>query len=167
MKVIKDLTIMSVLTGTMFVLELALSSIPSVQLTFLLILIYSKLLGTPKTMIMIFIHVLLDTFLFGGLMSFYMGSMLFGYMLIPIMANTVFKRVENVYVLGLFSGLSAVLYAWSFIPPTMLLYNVNLWLYLIADIPFTAVLVVNNFIATIVLYKPLTRIFKEYFLGEV
>ena len=158
---------MSVLTGVMFVLELALSSIPSVQLTFLLMLIYSRILGTPKTMIIIFVHVLLDTMLFGGLMSFYMGSMLFGYMLIPIMANTIFKRVENVYVLALFSGLSAVLYAWSFIPPTMLLYNIDVWLYLMADIPFTAVSVINNFIATIVLYKPLTRIFKEYFLGEM
>ena len=158
---------MSVLTGVMFVLELALFSIPSVQLTFLLMLIYSRILGTPKTMIIIFVHVLLDTVLFGGLMSFYMGSMLFGYMLIPIMANTIFKRVENVYVLALFSGLSAVLYAWSFIPPTMLLYNIDVWLYLMADIPFTAVLVINNFIATIVLYKPLTRIFKEYFIGEI
>ena len=108
---IKDLALMSILAGISLSLEFALTSIPNIQLTFLLLLVYSKRFGTIKTLIIIFVHVLVDTMLFGGFMSVYMVSMLVGYMLIPIIANTVLRQVKNVYALALFSGLSGLLYA--------------------------------------------------------
>ena len=164
---IKDLALMSILAGILLSLETALAFIPNIQLTFLLLLIYSKRLGTIKTLIIIFVHVLIDTMLFGGLMSIYMVSMLVGYAFIPLLANTVLRRVKNVYVLALFSGLSGLLYAWSFIPPTIILYNVPILGYLAADIPFTAVLIANNILTTLILYKPIDRIFQELMTGEI
>ena len=96
-----------------------------------------------------------------------MASMLFGYAFIPLLANTVLKGVKNVYVLALFSGLSGLLYAWSFIPPTVILYNVPILGYLAADMPFTAVLIANNILTTLILYKPIDRIFQELMIGEI
>lgn len=158
---------MSVLTAIVFVLEMALSAIPSVQLTFLLFMLYSRVLGGKKTALIIVAHVVLDTMFFGGLLSMYSFVMIFGYMFIPIIMNTLLRKTKNIFILAIFSGLFGIIFAWSFIPPTMILYGVPLIPYLIADIPFTGVLVINNFITTMLLFNPLEKITREYFLGEI
>ena len=57
---VKDIALMAILTALLFVQEQLLSFIPNVQLTFLLIVLFSKKLGTIKTLIIITCHVLLD-----------------------------------------------------------------------------------------------------------
>ena len=57
---VKDIAIMAVMTSILFVQEQLLSSLPGVQLTIFLILLFSKKFGLIKTVIIVIIHVLLD-----------------------------------------------------------------------------------------------------------
>ena len=58
----KDITIIAVMTTILFVQEQLLASLPGIQLTVFLIVLFSKKLGLAKTSIIIVLHVLLDNF---------------------------------------------------------------------------------------------------------
>ena len=56
----KDIAIISALTAILFVQEQLLTSLPGVQLSMFLIVLYSKTLGLAKSSIIVVLHVLLD-----------------------------------------------------------------------------------------------------------
>ena len=91
----KDIALIAVLTGVLFVQEQLLSFIPNVQLTVFLLVIYSKKLGLVKTSIITIIHVLLDNMIMGSFNILYLPFMLVGWLIIPIMLNTLFKKVDS------------------------------------------------------------------------
>jgi hypothetical protein len=63
------------------------------------------------------------------------------------------KRVDNVLQSFIIGGY-AIVYALSFIPLSVGLYGIPLVAYIIADIPFTIILIINNFL-TVLWLKPL------------
>jgi energy-coupling factor transport system substrate-specific component len=150
----RDITILAVLTAVLFAQELALSFLPNIQLTVLLIMLYSRVLGTKKSLIVVFVHVLLDNLIFGFNILYFI-SMLIGWSVIPLSINSVFKRIENVYLLGLLGILYSIIYVLPFMAVNVLILKVDFYAYLIADIPFTAVLAISSFLSIIWAYKPL------------
>ena len=92
---IKDITILAACTSIIFVQEQALFFLPNIQLTVLLLVVYSKRLGLIKTSIIIFIHTLLDCIVTGSLNLYYFPFMLLGWLLIPIIITIFFKKCEN------------------------------------------------------------------------
>lgn len=166
----REITLISVLTAILFVQELALSFLPNIQFTILLIMLYSRALKTKKTLIIIFIHVLLDNLLWGFNVLFFL-SMLVGWSVIPLTLNSVFRKVENVYLIGVLSALYALFYAFAFFPVNVFVLQYSLLAYLIADIPFTVILALSSFVSVIWAYKPLLRAMntfnEKYILNEV
>ena len=65
---IKDLVVISISTAIIFVQQMAFAVLPNIQLTTLLIVLYSKVLGFRKTTIIIIIHVIVYN------ISFYFGQ---------------------------------------------------------------------------------------------
>ncbi|HHU56045.1 MAG TPA: hypothetical protein GXZ48_05105 [Acholeplasmataceae bacterium] len=152
---VKDLTYMAILTGILFIQEQILSFIPNVQLTVLLIVLYSKILGGPKTAIIVLIHTFLDTLLFNGLI--YFPFMLAGWLIIPITLNTIFKRVENIYALAGLGFLYSITYSWMFVLANSLIGEVSFVHYLLSDIIFELILGISSFISILWLYEPLKK----------
>ena len=68
MKYTKDLVLIALLTSILFLQEQLLSFIPNVQLTFFLIVLYSKKLGIVKSSLIILIYVIIDNLLGGSLL---------------------------------------------------------------------------------------------------
>lgn len=64
---IKKLTLIALFTTILFVQQIALASFINIQLTFLLILLYSKILDYKSNLIIIFSHTMLVAILLGGL----------------------------------------------------------------------------------------------------
>lgn len=151
---IKKLSFLAALTTVLFVQEMFLTSIPNVQLTVLLLILYTKTVGVKETLIILFIHVILDTFIFGGGI-YYSPFMLLGWSMIPILLGTIFKNVNKDIYLALLSILFSVLYSWAFIIPSVLIFDVPFWLYLYYDIPWEIMLSVSSFISVLLLYSPL------------
>ena len=158
---IRDITIIVVLTAILFVQEAILSFIPNFQLTVFLIILYSKKLGTLKTAIIIFIHVLLDTMIFGSMNFVYTPFMLIGWLIIPITINTIFKKVNSNITLAFLGILFSIFYCFMFIIPSTLILEIGFIEYLIADILWEIVLAASSFITILLLYNPCSQLFDK------
>ncbi len=152
---INDLVIISILTTILFVVEQVLTFIPNVQLTFLLIIIYSKVLKTKKTLFIILIHVLLDNLFMGSFNFMFIPFMFIGYSVIPITLNLI--KIESEIKLAFISVLFSFIYCFLFLIPSVITTGIKISDYLIADIPFTCILSISSFITVLWLYKPLSN----------
>ena len=161
-RLIKNIVLISILTAILFVQEQILSFLPNIQLTILLIIVFSKTLGFKKTTIIVTIHTILDSIFFGSFSLVYFVPMLLGWLTIPLLLTTIFKKVESPLILSIISGGCACLYTLYFAIANSLIMNTNIITYLIADIPFTLLLIVSSVISVIWLYQPLNQLIKKY-----
>ena len=116
----KDITIIAVMTTILFVQEQLLASLPGIQLTVFLIILYSKKLGLAKSSIIIVLHVLLDNFYMSSFSLMYTPTMLVGWMLIPLTICTIFKKVESPIILAILGIVYAFIYCWLYVIPNYL-----------------------------------------------
>ena len=156
MKIVKDLTLIAILSAIIIVLELALSFLPNIQLTFFLIVLYSKVLGLKKTSLIVLIYVLIDNLIMGGI-SLYTLFVLVSLLVIPVSLNTIFKNVSSPIPLAILGMIFAFIYSWIYIIPTMLLTNINFVDYLMADIFFEILLASSTFLSILWLYTPVEK----------
>lgn len=154
----KEITLIAILTTILFVQEQLLSFIPNIQLTFLLIVIYSKVLGLSKTLIIIVLHVILDTLINGSFTPLIIVPMLIGYSMAPITLQVLFKNAKTPLFLALFGIVFACLYSISFVIINVLILDIKLLTYIVADIPFTIILAMSNFLTILWLYEPLSKL---------
>ena len=158
LKSVKDITLISIMTTILFVQEQLLTSIPGVQLTVFLIVLFSKKLGLIRSMLIIILHVLLDNFYMSSFSLMYTPTMLVGWLLIPLTICTIFKKVESPILLALLGALYSFIYCWLYIIPNYLILNINPIAYLISDFIFEIILAVCSFVSIFLLYKPLSRL---------
>ncbi len=159
---IKKIAIYSVCIAVMFVQEQLLSFIANVQFTTLLIVIYFMLFGFKPTIVICIIHTLLDNLFMGTLNLIYTPAMLVGWCILPIILQLFFRKTVNEWVLATVGGLHAILYSICFIVAQAFIGDVDIIAYLIADIPFTLILIVVNFLTIAWLYKPLYQTLNSY-----
>ena len=156
----KDITIIAVMTTILFVQEQLLASLPGIQLTVFLIILFSKKLGLAKSSIIIVLHVLLDNFYMSSFSLMYTPSMLIGWLIIPLSLCTIFKKVESPIILALLGVLYSFIYCWLYIIPSYFLISISPIAYLISDITFEITLAVVSFVSILFLYKPCSKIFE-------
>lgn len=159
---IKDVVIISLLAVVLFVQEQLLMVIPNVSLTIILMILYSKKLGLKKTLLIIFVYCMLDNLYMSSFNIVFTPVMLIGWFIIPIAVNTVFKKVNNIFHLSLIAFLLSLTYSWAFVIPSCLMFDMNVITYMIADIPYELILGISSFATTLILYKPLSRVFDKY-----
>ena len=156
----KDITIIAVMTTILFVQEQLLASLPGIQLTVFLIILFSKKLGLAKSSIIIVLHVLLDNFYMSSFSLMYTPTMLIGWLIIPLSLCTIFKKVESPILLALLGVLYSFIYCWIYIIPSYFLISISPTAYLISDIAFEITLAVISFVSILFLYKPCSKIFE-------
>ena len=157
----KEIVLIGIFSALLFIQEQLLVSLPNIQLTVFLIILYSKSFGYKKTSLIILIYVLLDNFFIGTFNFIYFPFMLIGWSLIPIGLHTIFKKVENSTHLACLSILFSLLYSWIYIIPNSIYYNLNPFVYFISDIPFEIILCISSFITTLWLYEPCIKVLRQ------
>ncbi len=139
-----------------FVQEQLLVFIPNVQLTVLLILLFSSMFSIKESIIMIMVYVFIDSLYMGALNVFYMVPLFIAWTIIPLSYHTFLRRTDNEYKLAAFAFVFGFVFGWIFIPFRILELGITeLWPYLLADIPFEAIMATTGFVTVIWLYKPL------------
>lgn len=161
MKNIKILVLLALLACVLFVQEEALSFLPNIQFTFLLLICYVDCLGFRKTSLIVFAHVLLDNLVMGSLSLIVVIPMLVGY-IITILIKKVYHK-DNVYIIGLLGSLGAIVYSLSFLIANAFFLEIDIWAYFLADIPFTLILVISTYLSIIWLYKPIIKIINQQY----
>jgi len=127
---------MAIFTAIIFVVEQALSFIPNVQLTVFLFVLYTRLIGSKKTLFIVVVHTLLDNIYMGTLIWHLVIPMMMGWSLIPILLGTVFKKVQGVVGLSIFALGFGFIYGIMFIPFQAYVCGYDMWLYFMYDLPF-------------------------------
>jgi energy-coupling factor transport system substrate-specific component len=155
---VRDITTIGLLATVLFVQEEALTFLPNIQLTVLLIVLYSECLGFWKTTIIVIIHVLLDNLVMASFNPIYTPFMFVGWELIPILLCTVFKRVSKPLPLAFLGILFSFLYSWVYMIPNTFFYDIPFVPYLVSDIPFECLLASSSFLSILWLYSPLKKV---------
>lgn len=158
LSIIKEITLYAVLSSILFVQEQLLAFLPNIQLTFFLIILYSKVLKLRGTLLIVTIHVLLDNLLNGSLSVLTTIPMFIGYIQIPLIIQIFFKNAKKPLFLASYGVLASIIYSFSFLITNWLILPINIVSYIIADIPFTLTLCISSFISILLLYNPLYKV---------
>ncbi len=158
---LRRLCVLGLLTAVLFVQEAALSFLPNVQLTFLLVLLYGACLGVKYGSLVVTAHVLLDNMIFGSLVAYVVVPMWLGWEL-TLLTGAILRRSSEGW-LALFGAINSVVYSLLFaVAMAVLSLRRDMgfaWgAYLLADLPFTAVMVASTVISVLFLYAPLARL---------
>lgn len=157
-----DIVLIGILTGILFVQEEALTFLPNIQLTVLLIVLYSKTLGLFKTSIIVFIHVLLDNLVMGSMNVITFVPMLIGWETIPLLLCTIGKKIEKPLFLALLSIPFVLFYDFMFAIFNVILLDVDLITWYSMGIVFDIILIMSSFISIYWLYEPLKRVIESF-----
>lgn len=154
----KDITLIAIMTTILFVQEQLLTSLPGIQLSVFLMVLYAKKFGLGKSVMITVLHVLLDNFFMSSFSLMYTPTMLIGWLIIPFTLCTIFKRVESPAILGILGIMYSIIYSWLFIIPNYLIMHIDPIAYLISDVVFEVVLAACSFLTIVLLYKPCSNI---------
>lgn len=161
MKYTKDITLIALLTVILFLQEQILSFIPNVQLTVFFFVLYSKKLDFVKTILIGIIYVILDNII-GGFNLLFLPFMLLGWLIIPMLINTIFKKVESNIYLALLGILFSLIYSWINIIPGFIMFNMDFITYLKGDLIWEITLASSSFLTILLLYNPCSNLFDRY-----
>ena len=158
----KDIVLIAFLAILLFVQEEVLTFLPNIQLTVFLLVLYSKKVGMKRTSFIILIHVLFDNLLMGSFNLYYVPFMFLGWLLIPTLLQTVFKRVDDSFSLAMLGILFSFLYSWIYLIPGIFLYQIDPVGYFMSDILFEVLLAISSFLSILWLNDPCANIFDRY-----
>ena len=164
---VKDMALIAMFAAILFIQEEALTFIPNVQLTVFLLVFYSKRLGFVRTTLIIIIHVILDNLVMGSFSVIWTPAMFVGWMLIPIVICTIFRKIENFIILAIMGAVLSFTYCWCFILPNYLVMHISPIKYLASDIVFELILAASSFVSILFLYIPCKKIFIKFRIGII
>jgi len=162
---VKDIAIMVMLAALLFVQEEALTLIPNIQFTFLLIMLYGAVLGPKKASLIVLVHVLLDNLFMSSFIPTVMLPMLIGHEITMLIGY--YLKNKNTIILSIGITIASIIYAFLFFITTIFVYDINPLTYLIADIPFDIILISCNILCVILIYSPLYKILNENINNEM
>lgn len=145
------------LTVIVFTFEQAISFLPNIQLTTLLFIVYSRVFGTKKTLIVIVLHVIADNLLYGTITPFTVLPMLIAWSLVPLTLNTIFKRYNSVIFMMVYAFVFGFVYGWIYLPFSVYYFGVNPLAYFMSDLPFEFLMGASGSISVGALYEPLLQ----------
>ena len=158
----KKMSMISLSIAILFTQEQLLMFLPNIQLTVLLIILFTSVYTFKESIIMVTAYVLLDSLFMGGFNVFYMVPMLLAWYLIPLSYHTLLRKTKSELKLALFALIFGFIYGWMFIPFNMIQTGIpNFVPYLIADIPFELIMATTGFLTVLWIYQPLYKVLTE------
>ena len=156
---VRELCILSLLGAFIFATKFALAGLPNVNLNTLLIILCVVFFGW-KTLYAVFIYVMLEGLVFG--FSLWWFSYLYAWPAVTALAM-LFRKNRSALVWAAFAGIIGLVFG----PVMYVLYlfvtgwetAFALW---VAGIPYDLIHCGSNFVLTLLLYKPLYKVFQRY-----
>jgi len=159
---VKKLTLMALLTTLLLIQEQALSFIPNVQFSTLLILLFASTFKLRDSLVMLAVYVCIDSLYMGALNPFYMIPMYLGWATLPVLYHFVIKPRESIYTMATLGFFGGFIYGVLFMPFAVIQTGIDPRAYLLADFPFQIIMAASNFLTILWLYAPLKKIYGLY-----
>lgn len=160
---VKDIAIISIFGVIVALQEEILIFLPNINFTVFLVVLFSKVFGLYKTLLMILVYVFLDNTLMSSFSPIFTPFMYLGWAIIPSLLNTVFKNVNKTMQLALLGILFSFVYCWVYIIPNALILKINIIAYLASDILFEILMALSSFITILWLYEPSAKALKKLY----
>ena len=149
--------------------ELAFLALPNIQLTQLLIVVFTAAFGLPEALAMVTCYWFIDNTIMGSFSVTYSPAMLVGWFLLVVITHFVYRgiavKIENGFLSGLvlaaFTAIHAFLYCWCFMAVSCIMYHMPLWGYFMSDVVFECILAANGFVSVLVLSTLLIKVLKK------
>jgi len=155
---VKRMLMIAVSVPLILVQEQLLMGLPNIQLTVLLVILFSTIFSYKESMIMVFVYVILDSLVTGTMDPLYVIPLLIGWGIIPTVYHFILRKTTNEYYLASFAFVFGFVYGWVFIPFRMIQFGVSIvWPYFVADLPFEIIMAVVGFGTVLLIFKPLYR----------
>ncbi len=163
---IRKMCILSLMAVILFVQEEALTILPNIQLTFLLISVYAAVFGIKYSLLVVAIHVTLDNIVMGSFTPIVMIPMFIGYVILVIVMNLL-KDSKLVFKV-IAASICSWIYCMVFLIANALFLDINVREYFIADIPFEILLILSTIFTITYLYNPIYKVlYREWNKNEV
>ena len=159
-----EICVMAFLTAILLLQKELLSFAPNIQLNLLLILLYAKVLGLWRTVLILAVYVFLDAFFWGSLNPIFTTAQWIGWMLGPLITCLCLKKEERTVPLAFWTLLFGFLYSWTMVVPTAFTLTNNLdrlGEYMLVDLPYEIILSVCGFVTVLFLYEPLVKLLRR------
>ena len=158
---VKDIALLGILTAILYLVDQVLSFVPFLQLSMLLIILFSRKMGTLKTSIIVIIYVILEYIGAGFNLLFFIFSVI-GWLFVPLLTNFLFRKTKSVISIALQGVLFSFLYSWIHIIPSCIIIESSIIDYLSMDIIFEISLAISSFVSILLLYKPLEKVIDRF-----
>ena len=156
-----ELCFLALMAAVLFVQETLLSSLPNIQLTVLLLMVYAATVGLSRSILIMTVHVLLDNLLWGSMSPTQFIPMWLGWFLVLLIGYLLRKRSLALIVVGAVVG--SILYCLSFAAFQCLFLRLDLVKYLIADALFEVLLCCSSAVTVTFLYRPAETLIKRFY----
>ena len=148
--------------------ELAFLALPNVQLTQLLIVVYSASFGLLEALAMVTCYWFIDNVVMGSFSVTYSPAMLAGWILLVLITFLVYKFMVKKpdgflprLIPALFTAFHAFLYCWGFMFVSCVMYHMPFKAYFISDLPFELALAATGFVTVFILSPTLIKLLKK------
>ena len=153
----KKLVMIAMFIAIIFAQEEALTVIPNVQLTVLLLMVYGAVVGPLWGTVIVLAHCLFDNLFMASLMPSVFFPMAIGWEIVMLF-GWISKKWPIILKIVL-SIVGALIYCWLFVLFNWLMIPmIDIYKYIIADIPFEIVLMTSSGISVALLYIPIYNI---------
>lgn len=158
---VKDVALLGILNAILYLVDQVLSFVPFLQLSMLLIILFSRKMGALKTSIIVIIYVILEYIGAGFNLLFFIFSVI-GWLFVPLLTNFLFRKTKSVISIALQGVLFSFLYSWIHIIPSCIIIESSIIDYLSMDIIFEISLAISSFVSILLLYKPLEKVIDRF-----
>ena len=148
--------------------ELAFLALPNIQLTQLLIVVFTAAFGLPEALAMVTCYWLIDNTVMGSFSVTYSPAMLVGWMLLVFITWLVYRFLVKKpdgflprLIPALFTAFHAFLYCWGFMVVSCTMYHMPWWGYFMSDLPFEIALATTGFVTVFILSPTLIKLLKK------
>lgn len=145
-KTIHDITFIANYLAIIIVLEVVMWNLPNIQLTVLLFTMFFTQRRLSEGIALIIGYTLVKGLIWG--FSLYILPPLFAYIIYMFMVHW----VVNEWKLAILGVLFAPIYGLSFAIMTYIVFEIDLWAYLLLDFQFQFIMGVNNFVTILLIY---------------
>lgn len=158
---VKDVALLGILNAILYLVDQVLSFVPFLQLSMLLIILFSRKMGALKTSIIVIIYVTLEYIGAGFNLLFFIFSVI-GWLFVPLLTNFLFRKTKSVISIALQGVLFSFLYSWIHIIPSCIIIESSIIDYLSMDVFFEISLAISSFVSILLLYKPLEKVIDRF-----
>ena len=150
----KKLVMIAMFIAIIFAQEEALTAIPNVQLTVLLLMVYGAVVGPLWGTVIVLVHCLFDNLFMASLRPEVFIPMAIGWEIVMLFGWI--SKKWPLIIKVILSVLGALIYCWLFVlANSMAFIHFDIHKYIIADIPFEIVLMCSSGISVALLYAPI------------